>query len=94
MSNTIVTFGEIMLRFKTPAFERFMQSPLFEATYGDSFAGGLIYGMLTYQDRQDALEFAVAASALKHTISGDLNQVTVAEVEKLKGGDALGRVQR
>ncbi len=61
---------------------------------GDSFAGGLIYGMLTYQDRQDALEFAVAASALKHTISGDLNRVTVAEVEKLKGGDASGRVQR
>ncbi|MCB9948637.1 MAG: sugar kinase [Rhodospirillaceae bacterium] len=61
---------------------------------GDSFAGGLIYGMLTYTDMQDALEFAVAASALKHTISGDLNRVTVAEVTKLKGGDTSGRVQR
>jgi 2-dehydro-3-deoxygluconokinase len=61
---------------------------------GDAFASGLIYGLLTYQDKQEALEFAVAASCLKHSISGDFNRVTVAEVEKLKGGDASGRVQR
>ncbi len=61
---------------------------------GDSFAAGLIYGLNTYDDRQQALEFAVAASCLKHSISGDFNRVTVAEVEKLMGGDASGRVQR
>ena len=61
---------------------------------GDSFASGLIYGLNTYDDRQDALEFAVAASCLKHSISGDLNRVSVSEVEKLMGGDASGRVQR
>ena len=61
---------------------------------GDAFASGLIYGLLTYPDSQDALEYAVAASCLKHTIDGDLNRVSVAEVEKLKGGDASGRVQR
>jgi 2-dehydro-3-deoxygluconokinase len=62
---------------------------------GDSFMGGLIYGLLTYSDdHQKALEFAVAASCLKHTIYGDFNQVTVDEVEKLMGGDASGRVAR
>ena len=62
---------------------------------GDSFAGGLVYGLLTYKgDDQKALEFATAASALKHTIPGDFNQVTVKEVEALMGGDASGRVQR
>ena len=61
---------------------------------GDSFAGGLIYGLNTYEGKQEALEFAVAASCLKHTILGDFNRVTVAEVERLKGGDASGRVQR
>ena len=61
---------------------------------GDSFAGGLIYGLLRYQDQKDALEFAVAASCLKHTISGDFNRVTVKEVESLMGGDGSGRVQR
>jgi 2-dehydro-3-deoxygluconokinase len=61
---------------------------------GDSFAGGLIYGLQTYQDKQDALEFAVAASCLKHSINGDFNLVTREEVEKLKGGDGSGRVQR
>ena len=61
---------------------------------GDAFASGLIYGLLTYPDSQDALEYAVAASCLKHTVDGDLNRVNVAEVEKLKGGDASGRVQR
>jgi len=62
---------------------------------GDSFMGGLINGLLTYQgDDQKALNFAVAASCLKHTIYGDYNQVTVDEVEKLMGGDASGRVAR
>jgi len=62
---------------------------------GDSFMGGLIYGLLTYtDDDQKALNFAVAASCLKHTIYGDYNQVTVDEVEKLMGGDASGRVAR
>lgn len=62
---------------------------------GDSFMGGLIYGLLTYpDDDQNALDFAVAASCLKHTIKGDANLVTVDEVEKLMGGDASGRVAR
>ena len=62
---------------------------------GDSFMGGLIYGLLTFEgDDQSALNFAVAASCLKHTIYGDFNQVTVDEVEKLMGGDASGRVAR
>jgi len=62
---------------------------------GDSFMGGLIYGLLSYEgDDQAALNFAVAASCLKHTIYGDYNRVTVAEVEKLMGGDASGRVSR
>lgn len=62
---------------------------------GDSFMGGLIYGLLTYPgDDQKALNFAVAASCLKHTIYGDYNRVSVAEVEKLMAGDASGRVSR
>lgn len=62
---------------------------------GDSFMGGLIYGLLAYGgDSQKALDFAVAASCLKHTVYGDFNQVTVEEVEKLMGGDASGRVSR
>lgn len=61
---------------------------------GDSFMGGLIYGLRHYSSPQQALEFAVAASALKHTIYGDFNQVTVAEVETLMGGDGSGRVSR
>ncbi|MDI3520655.1 MAG: 2-dehydro-3-deoxygluconokinase [Anaerophaga sp.] len=61
---------------------------------GDSFMGGLIYGLLTYNDDEKALRFATAASCLKHTIHGDFNQVTVEEVEKLAGGDASGRVSR
>ena len=62
---------------------------------GDSFMGGVIYGLLTYpEDDQKALNFAVAASCLKHTIKGDVNLVTVEEVEKLMGGDASGRVVR
>lgn len=61
---------------------------------GDSFAGGLIYGLNTYDSKQKALEFAVAASCLKHSINGDFNLVTVPEVESLLGGDGSGRVQR
>ena len=61
---------------------------------GDSFGGGLIYSLLTGKDTQGAVEFAVAASALKHSIEGDYNMVTVAEVEKLAGGDGSGRIQR
>lgn len=61
---------------------------------GDSFMGGLIYGLRNYSDKQTALDFAVAASALKHTVFGDFNLVTVDEVRKLMGGDASGRVSR
>lgn len=61
---------------------------------GDSFGGGLIYALLNGKPTQEAIEFAVAASALKHTVEGDFNRVTVAEVEKLARGDASGRVQR
>lgn len=61
---------------------------------GDSFAGGLIYGLNTYESQRDALEFAVAASCLKHSIIGDFNRIGVADVEKLMGGDGSGRVQR
>lgn len=61
---------------------------------GDSFGGGLIYSLLNGKDSQKAIEFAVAASALKHSVEGDFNRVTVSEVEKLAGGDASGRVQR
>ena len=61
---------------------------------GDSFAGGLIYGLNSYENCQDALEFAVAASCLKHSISGDYNRVSVDDVNKLSGGDGTGRVQR
>lgn len=61
---------------------------------GDSFAGGLIYGLLEKKSCQEALEFAVAASCLKHTIEGDFNEVSVAEVEALASGDGSGRVQR
>ena len=61
---------------------------------GDSFSGGLIHGLLTKPTQGEALEFAVAASALKHTINGDFNLVTVDEVEALAAGNANGRVQR
>ncbi len=62
---------------------------------GDSFMGGLIYSLMKYEgDDQTALNFAVAASCLKHTIKGDANLATVAEVEKLMSGDASGRVAR
>ncbi|MEM9142527.1 MAG: sugar kinase, partial [Bacteroidota bacterium] len=82
--------------------ETMFKSPQYQITHivdrvggGDSFMGGLIYGLLQYpEDDQNALNFAVAASCLKHTIKGDANLVTVAEVEKLMGGDASGRVAR
>ncbi len=82
--------------------ETMFQSPQYQITDivdrvggGDSFMGGLIYGLLTYpEDDQNALNFAVAASCLKHTIKGDANLVTVEEVQKLMGGDASGRVAR
>ena len=61
---------------------------------GDSFAGGLIYALLSGKSAQDTIEFAVAASALKHSVEGDFNRVTCNEVEKLASGDGSGRVQR
>ena len=61
---------------------------------GDSFGAGLIYGLITKKDAQSAIEFAVAASCLKHSIEGDMNCVSVKEVEALAGGNASGRVQR
>ena len=82
--------------------DRLYQSRRYDITHivdrvggGDSFMGGLIYGLLTYgDDDQQALDFAVAASCLKHTIYGDFNLVTVAEVETLMKGDGSGRVVR
>ena len=82
--------------------ETLYEAPTYQITHivdrvggGDSFMGGLIYGLLNYDgDDSKALRFAVAASALKHTIYGDANQVTVAEVGKLMEGDASGRVSR
>ncbi|MBO0340253.1 sugar kinase [Flagellimonas profundi] len=82
--------------------KKMYKSPEYQITHivdrvggGDSFMGGLIYGLLNYpNDDQKALNFAVAASCLKHTIMGDANLVTVEEVEKLMGGDASGRVAR
>ena len=61
---------------------------------GDSFGGGLIYALLENYSMQDTIEFAVAASCLKHTIEGDFNLVNVSEVKNLMGGDGSGRVQR
>ena len=82
--------------------KQLFQSPRYDITHivdrvggGDSFMGSLIYGLLTYpQDDQQALNFAVAASCLKHTIYGDYNEVTVKEVENLMKGDGSGRVSR
>jgi 2-dehydro-3-deoxygluconokinase len=82
--------------------KQLMKAPDYDITHivdrvggGDSFMAGLIYGMITYpEDDQKALDFAVAASCLKHTIHGDYNMVTVAEVENLMKGDGSGRVSR
>jgi 2-dehydro-3-deoxygluconokinase len=81
---------------------RFYTGPTHDITYivdrvggGDSFTGGLIYGLLTFgEDKQRVLDFAVAASCLKHTVFGDYNLVSIAEVEKIMGGDVSGRVSR
>ncbi|MGM9862812.1 MAG: PfkB family carbohydrate kinase, partial [Lepagella sp.] len=61
---------------------------------GDSFSGGLIYGLTHFEDCREALEFAAAASCLKHSILGDFNRVSVDDVMKLMSGDGSGRVQR
>jgi len=82
--------------------DKLYQSATYDITHivdrvggGDAFMGGLIYGLITYpSDPQRALDFAVAASALKHTIHGDFNLVSVSEVESLLQGDGSGRVQR
>ncbi|MCI4670689.1 MAG: sugar kinase [Bacteroidia bacterium] len=82
--------------------ETLFEAPTYQITHivdrvggGDSFMAGLIYGLLTYpEDDQKALNYAVAASCLKHTIYGDANLSTVEEVEKLMSGDASGRVSR
>ena len=82
--------------------KKLFEAPTYQITHivdrvggGDSFMGGLIYGLITYAgDDQKALNFAVAASCLKHTIKGDFNLVTVDEVEKLMQGDSSGRVSR
>jgi sugar/nucleoside kinase (ribokinase family) len=91
-----VTFGEIMLRLKPPQQERFFQSPVLEATFGggEAFAAGLIYGLNSLSDDKEALEFAVAASCLAHSIPGDLPLISADEVTKLMSGSGSGRVQR
>ena len=91
------TWGGVLYNGKT-----LYQSPRYDITHivdrvggGDSFMGGLVYGLISYpEDDQKALNFAVAASCLKHTIYGDFNLVTVAEVENLMKGDGSGRVSR
>ena len=90
------TWGGVLWDGKT-----LYQSPRYDITHivdrvggGDSFSGGLIYGLNTYDSDKDALEFAVAASCLKHTIPGDYNRVTAKEVEALMRGSGSGRVQR
>jgi 2-dehydro-3-deoxygluconokinase len=80
----------------------FYTAPVYDVTHivdriggGDSFVGGLIYGLKTFgDDKERTLGFATAASCLKHTILGDFNLSTVGEVEKLMGGDVSGRVSR
>ena len=86
----VVTFGELMVRLQPFNYERFVQANSLEFSFG----GGLIYSLLTGKSTQEAVEFAVAASALKHSIEGDYNMMTVSEVEKLAGGDGSGRIQR
>ena len=90
------TWGGVLFNGQT-----LYSSPRYDLTHivdrvggGDSFMGGLIYGLREYKDDERALRFAVAASALKHTIYGDFNLVTVAEVENLMRGDGSGRVAR
>ena len=86
----IITFGELMLRLQPFNYERFVQAQSVEFTFG----GRLIYSLLSGKSTQEAVESAVAASALKHSIGGDYNMVTAAVGEKLAGGDGSGRIQR
>ncbi len=79
----------------------FFKAPVYNITHivdrvggGDAFMSGLIYGLLIYEEDQKALNFAVAASCLKHTVSGVFNLVTVEEVERLVSGDESGRISR
>jgi 2-dehydro-3-deoxygluconokinase len=81
--------------------KKLYQAPTYQITHivdrigsGDAFMSGLIYGWLTFSDDQKALNFAVAASCLKHTVYGDVNLVTVEEVEKLMGGETSGLISR
>ena len=81
--------------------DEFLTAPTYDIDFivdrvggGDAFMGGLIYGLRKFESAEKALRFAVAASCLKHSIAGDFNQVTVAEVEALMAGDASGRVSR
>jgi 2-dehydro-3-deoxygluconokinase len=81
--------------------KEFLLSQHYEITHivdrvggGDSFAGGLIYGILTLPNHQEALDYAVAASCLKHSVPGDFNRITVDEVKALLKGGGSGRVQR
>lgn len=91
------TWGGVLYDGKT-----LYQSPRYDITHivdrvggGDSFMGGLIYGLMTHSgDDRYALDFAAAASCLKHTIYGDYNEVSVSEVENLMKGDGSGRVSR
>ena len=99
---TDVTSGDLELAGYKDIFEQMMKKFGFKYDIrivdrvggGDSFAAGVIHGLLEGKDFKDALEFGVAASALKHTVLGDFNMVTKDEVETLLKGDASGRVQR
>ena len=86
----IITFGEIMLRLMPEDGHRLLRNDRLEATFG----GGLIYALHHGMGGQDAIEFAIAASCLKHSIQGDFNRVTVSKFESLMHGSGSGRVQR
>lgn len=102
MAKRVVTFGEIMLRLAPNGYYRFFQNDQLQATFGGGEANvavslanfGLDAVYVAHAIGQAAIEFAVAASALKHSIEGDFNRVSVSEVEKLAAGDGSGRVQR
>lgn len=96
MSKRIVTFAEIILHLAPNGYCRFFQDDQPQATFGggDSFGGGLIYALLSGYDDQKAINFAVAASCLKHSIDHDFNMMSVSEVESLAAGNTSGRVQR
>lgn len=88
--NSIVTFGELMLRLTPPNYEVLLQTPRFEATFG----GALIYSLRNFDDWQKIIDFAVGASALKHTIYGDFQRMSREDVEALIAGNGNGRIQR